>query len=456
MMAENERQWKFPPYCQKCGKNYNDPHLWCPNCQNLIFIKPIKGPPKSQILWDSIWSFAPFLPSFSSQISLQEGATPIISLSNFPELQGLKVKLEFRNPTGSFRDRASALLVSDAKSIHKKHIIGASTGSFGISLSAYTVKGRLKATNFVPSNLELSKIEQMKIYGAKVVDTHGTLDSAINQAKILIKQQDAYFPNPNENLLTIEGQKTIGLELAFQLENIENIILPRGSGSLIISVYRGLLDAQASGWIEKIPHIYAVSLDPNSNVSLVESLEIKDPRLMHEVTRILKLTQGQEYSIDALEMLKDAIAFAKSEGLFIAPGSASVLSAVKQLKDDKNIDITNTVAILSGSGLNAMNIFATQLGRKKKVVWGLSETSTTRFKILNIIATQQANYAPAIANIFGKTPSLQAIYQNLALLEKDGLIVDQTPNKKRKSYILTKKGQDLLENLQNIIDLRNL
>jgi DNA-binding PadR family transcriptional regulator len=75
---------------------------------------------------------------------------------------------------------------------------------------------------------------------------------------------------------------------------------------------------------------------------------------------------------------------------------------------------------------------------------------------LNIIATQQANYAPAIANIFGKTPSLQAIYQNLALLEKDGLIVDQTPNKKRKSYILTKKGQDLLENLQNIIDLRNL
>ncbi len=449
--------WKSHPQCQKCGKKYDIPYLWCPECQNLISITPIKGPPKNQISCDSLWSFAQFLPTFSSRISLQEGATPIISLSNFPELQGLKVKLEFRNPTGSFRDRACALLVSDAKSTHKEHIVGASTGSFGISLSAYAAKGQLEVTNIVPSNLELSKIEQMKIYGAKVVDTHGTLNSAINQAKDLIKQQDAYFPNPNENLLTIEGQKTIGLELAYQLENIENIILPRGSGSLIISVYRGLLDAQASGWIKEIPHIYAVSLDPNSNVSLVESLEVKDPRLMHEVTRILKLTQGQEYSIDAPEMIIDAFEVAKSEGLFIEPGSASVLSAAKRLKIDKNdINLDNTVAILSGSGLNAMNIFATQRGATKNVVWGLSESSTTRFKILKSIATQQANYAPAILKVIDDPPSLQAVYQHLANLEKEELIADQTPDKKRKSYVLTKKGRELLENLQNIIDLRNL
>ena len=445
--------WKSHPQCQKCGKKYDIPHLWCPECQNLISIAPIKGPPKNQISCDLLWSFAPFLPTFSSRISLQEGATPIISLSNFPKLQGLKVKLEFRNPTGSFRDRACALLVSNAKSTHKKHIIGASTGSFGISLSAYAAKGRLEVTNIVPSNLELSKIEQMKIYGAQVVE-HGNLNSAIIQAKDLIKQQDAYFPNPNENLLTIEGQKTIGLELAYQLENIENIILPRGSGSLIISVYRGLLDAQASGWIKKIPHIYAVSLDPNSNVSLVESLEVKDPRLMHEVTRILKLTKGQEYIIDALDMLNDAVDFAKSEGLFIEPGSASVLSAAKQLKtNNESINLQKTVAILSGSGLNAMNIFATRLGGKKKVVWGLSESSTTRYQILKIIAAKQANYAPAILKVLEDPPSLQAVYQHLTKLEKDGLIVDQTPDKKRKSYILTKKGQDLFENLQNIIYL---
>ena len=204
----------------------------------------------------------------------------------------------------------------------------------------------------------------------------------------------------------------------------------------------------------KIPHIYAVSLDPNSNVSLVESLEVKDPRLMQEVTRILKLTQGQEFSIDALDMLKDAIAFAKSEGLFIEPGSASVLSAAKLLS--KNINLNNTVAILSGSGLNAMNMFATQRGATNKVVWGLSESSTTRFKILKSIATQQANYAPAILKVINNPPSLQAVYQHLANLEKEELIADQTPDKKRKSYVLTKKGRELLENLQNIIDLRNL
>ena len=130
--------WKSHPQCQKCGKKYNIPYLWCPECQNLISIAPIQGPPKNQIPCESLWSFEPFLPTFptSSKISLQEGATPIISLSNFSELQGLKVKLEFRNPTGSFRDRACSLLVSDAKITHKTHIIGASTGSYGISLSA--------------------------------------------------------------------------------------------------------------------------------------------------------------------------------------------------------------------------------------------------------------------------------------------------------------------------------
>ena len=453
---DNDRQWISRPHCQKCGTNYDEPYLWCPDCQNLISIDPIQGPPKNQISCESLWSFAPFLPTFSSRISLHEGATPIIALSNFPELQGLKVKLEFRNPTGSFRDRACALLVSDAKSTHKTHIIGASTGSYGISLSAYGAKGQIKITNFVPSNLELSKIEQMKMYGSQVINTQ-TLDSATEQAKTLIERQKAYSPNPNENLLTLEGQKTIGLELAYELENIENIVIPMGSGSLIISIYRGLLDAQASGWIKEIPRIYAVSLDPDSNVSLIESLERGEPRLKLEVSRILQLTKGQEFIIDALDMLKDAIAVAKSEGLFIEPGSASVLSAAKRLKEEnKDINLNNTVAILSGSGLNAMNIFAIQRGGTKKVVWGLSETSTTRYKILNFIATQQANYAPAIANIFGKTPSLQAVYQHLANLEKEGLIEDQTPHKKRKSYILSKKGQELLENLQNIIDLRNL
>ena len=93
-------RWKLLPQCQKCGKKYEIPYLWCPECHNLISIAPIQGPPKNQISYESFWSFEPFLPTFSpsSRISLQEGATPVIALSNFPDLQGLKVKLEFRNP----------------------------------------------------------------------------------------------------------------------------------------------------------------------------------------------------------------------------------------------------------------------------------------------------------------------------------------------------------------------
>ena len=448
-----ELRWVKKPKCNECGQEIVEPSLWCPHCNSLISIQPIKGPQKSEINLKSMWSLKSFLPRFSKVVSLIEGNTPIILIKNIPEIKDLNVKLEFRNPTGSFRDRASSLIVSDALSKKNNEIIGASTGSFSISLAAYTSHAALKSTAFIPTNLELSKFEQLKMYGTKIIDTNKNLDEAIEAAKKYALEKKGYFPTPNDNLLTIEGQKTIGLELILQSENIENIIIPRGSGTLILSIFRGLEDAIESGWINKFPKIFAVSLKSSPSSHFAESLEMKTPPLLDHIKKILKKTKGRELPIDALEMIKDASEVAQKEGLFIEPASASVISAAKKLIPNE-INPQTTVAILTGSGLNALNKFAFRMREKKKTVWGLSETSTRRFEILNLIEEKKGTtHGYAIWVSLGKKKTIQSIYHHLDSLNQDGLIEFHEEGNTKKC-VITKNGRDLLNKMREIIDLR--
>jgi threonine synthase len=407
-----------------------------------------------------MWDFAAFMPHFSNNISLYEGNTPLLSFQNFPNLKGLKAKLEFRNPTGSFRDRAASLLMSDAAGKKMNSIISASTGSFSISLAAYAAKAKLKCKSVVPQNLELSKIEQLKLYGSDIVQTGSTLEEAMEAAKSIVIENPAenfYRPTPTENILMIEGQKTIGLELALQFPEIQNVIVPKGSGSLIYSVYRGFQDAIASGWIQSMPVFYAVSLDQATDVGRVESLEMGEVTLFQEIPRILKETNGKDIHINPNLMVDDSILLAKKEGLFIEPASGSVIAAARLLIQDSIIKLDETATILSGSGINALNLFASEMRETKKVVWGLSAKSTTKFEILGIIASNKADQAAAICSLLPKekdkkSPTVQSIYQHLAELEEKGLLIAKMVDKKQKRYILTKKGTEFFEKLKDIID----
>jgi threonine synthase len=404
-----------------------------------------------------MWSLREFLPKFEQEITLFEGGTPLFPLKNFDLLPNLHVKCEFRNPTGSFRDRACSLIMSDMRSRHITNIINASTGSFSISLAAYAAKAQTKATVIVPENIELAKIEQMQLYGAQVIQKGISLEEAMNYADTLIPKKNYYLPHPKENLLTIEGQKTIGLEIALQKEKIENIIIPRGSGTMIVSVYQGLLDALESGWITSLPRIFAISLENARDAHLAESLEgLQTPILLENVDRIIKDTGGKSIEIKAQQMIEDAMKLAKLEGIFIEPASASVISAAKHLFTENELKKGDTIAILSGTGLNAMNVFASRLRGMDKVVWGISKRSTARFEILELIGTQKANYAPGILESLSNPNSIQSIYQHLANMEEEGLIFDEQPEKKRKNYKITVKGKKLLESMKDIIDLQSI
>ncbi|MHA1646347.1 MAG: pyridoxal-phosphate dependent enzyme [Promethearchaeota archaeon] len=456
--------WKKRPHCSGCGREFSIPYLWCPDCNKLIIIPSIQGPnlplkSSSFSSKPSIWDFSAFLPDFPTKISLDEGNTPISTIQNFPELQGLQMKLEFRNPTGSFRDRASALMISDALSKRKAVLANASTGSYSISLAAYCAKAQLDSLSIVPEQLEMSKIEQITIYGSKVKQQGKSLEEAEKKAKNLLKSENIYSPLPHENLLMIEGQKTIGLEIALKLHDVKGIIAPYGSGSLIYSIYRGLLDAQTSGWIKNLPEIHSVSLLKSHDMHLVESLEVNKAtksRFSKEIEQILLETHGSNIQISGTEMIQDALDLAKYEGIFIEPASGSVISAAKQLIKERDIDLSKYIVILSGSGINAMNIFASRLRKVKKVVWGVAKKSTTRFEILNLISEHKATYAPTIQKSLTKSQTLQSVYLHLKILESDGFIRDLNPKMRKKNYELTPTGKKLLEKMKELMELRKI
>ncbi|MHA1205075.1 MAG: pyridoxal-phosphate dependent enzyme [Candidatus Heimdallarchaeaceae archaeon] len=445
--------WKKKPYCIKCKKdtlsiNFD---LLCPFCGSIQNIDPIQGPEKSKIKISNIWSFSSFLPSLEKVYTLSEGNTPILLINNISSLKGLKLKLEFRNPTGSFRDRASSLIASYLSSSSISKLVCSSSGSLGISLSAYSALAGLELTNIVPSNLELSKIEQMKVYGSKVVEHGSTTEEAIEKGREL--QKGGVFFASSDNILTVEGQKTIGLEIAHLSETIENIIIPKGSGSLFYSIYRGFEDALASGWIEKIPSFYAVSLKQEDLDFFAESLKIPTPQtLSQKIGDILLKTKGKEIEIEGEKMIDQALLLAKKEGLFIEPASASVVVAANQLLENEGINVDSTVALLSGSGLNALNIFASKLRGIKKAVWGLSEKSTTKFEILDLISRKKANHGYAIWKALGKRKSLQSIYQHLNELEEKNLISSKIKGKNKKYYSITRKGIDAYSKMRELID----
>ncbi|MHA1201102.1 MAG: pyridoxal-phosphate dependent enzyme [Candidatus Heimdallarchaeaceae archaeon] len=444
--------WKNQPTCNDCGKSFKSPQLRCPECKGLVAIPPINGPSLKDISLSSMWSLHSFLPDFSRPISLFEGNTPLLPVRNISDYQDLGLKLDFRNPTGSFRDRASSLLVSDAYQNKSQSIVGASTGAFSISLAAYAAKAKIDSISVVPQNLELSKIEQIKIYGSQIIEKGESVEAAIEYSFVVAENNNAYHASPDNNLLTIEGQKTIGLEVVLQKDIIDSILVPRGSGSLIYSIFRGFEDAIASGWITEYPKIYAVSLEKTKVAHLAESLEITKVFLLEEVKKIIQKTNGNEIEIDAESMLDEALILAKNEGLFIEPASASVLVAAKNLIQEGHIDSKSSVAILSGSGLSTLNVYAARLRGKKKVVWGLSESSTTKFEILNLIAGKKADYGYSIWISLGKNQSLQSIYQHLTELEEKGLIAPSEKEVKRKHFELTKKGLETLDNMRNLID----
>jgi len=288
--------------------------------------------------------------------------------TGFPELF---IKDDSLNPTGSLKDRASFLVAAFAVREKIKDVVVASTGNAASSMAGIGAAAALHIKIFIPASAPRAKRVQALQYGAEVVSVDGNYDRAYDLSMEYIKEytktHGVLSRNTAYNPLTIEGKKTVVLEIFKQLKRVPDyLFVPTGDGVILGGVYKGLKDLLRAELIERIPTVYAVQAEGSSALSrafkegsfdktyrsktVADSIAVDIPR-----NGYYALKQLRAYSGRCVEVHDDAIISAQRElasttGLFAEPAASAALAGFLKVKEEIPHDST-VVLLVTGSGL---------------------------------------------------------------------------------------------------------
>lgn len=339
----------------------------------------------------SLWRYLPLLPvdepEGDSTPLHAAGWTPVFALPRLAEklkLKHLWLKDESRNPTASFKDRASAVVVTRAREIKADVVVTASTGNAGAALAGMSAAVGQKAIIFAPKSAPQAKVAQLLVFGAKVILVDGTYDDAFDLSIKASNEFGWYCRNTGYNPFTIEGKKTASFEIwEWWLEAhhdwhkkdspLDNhspltIFVSVGDGNIISGIHKGFKDLLALGWIPNMPRIIGVQAEgsaaianafyanteiitPVSATTIADSISVDLPRDGIRAVRAVKETGGTYITVSDDEIIK-AIGELGGIGVFSEPaGAAAYAGLVKAaglgvVRSDDPVLVLNT-----GSGL---------------------------------------------------------------------------------------------------------
>ncbi|TFF85312.1 MAG: threonine synthase [Promethearchaeota archaeon] len=467
--------------CTECSNVFESESIkyQCPKCNGIVLCKTeisnVQEIIEERESINSIWDCKSVFPEIDQDyvITLGEGGTPCRVSKRLGKMWGIEklyLKDETQNPTNSFKDRAAALLISHARSLDFDKVVCASNGNQGASIAAYASLEGIKCVNIIPEKIDVGKKAQMIAYNSKIHTDGKYYDDALNE----VKHQDYenyYQTTPEYNPLTIEGQKTIAYEILNQIGTIDGIIIPMGSGGLLISIWKGYKELKKAGYISQIPKLIGVqstNLSPivnkfqkmkGKNESQMKDYDshalgilVKNPFYGDLAVEAIKESNGTAISIQENLMLSSAEKLANNEGIFAEPSSALTVAALNSLLQQKIIQSNERiVCLITGSGLKTPYMLEALSTRAKTA--GMGGILSTKLEILSQInATKNKGiYGSKIKEIMG-TISLPAIYQHLKELESKELI-SRRKEGKTVYYTITKKGKKVLNALEILIAL---
>jgi threonine synthase len=467
--------------CTDCDQTFelNSIIYKCPNCNGILWVKtPEENIQKffhQERKFTNFWDFKKLFPQINHEFSvtLGEGITPCRPSKKLGTIWGIKnlyFKDETHNPTNSFKDRAAALLISHARRLDYNKVLCASNGNQGASIAAYASLEGMKCLNIIPEKIDVGKKAQMIAYNSKIKTEGKYSDEAIQEA-LNPKYKNYYQCTPEYNPLTIEGQKTISYELFDQIGKIDGVIIPMGSGGLLVSIWKGFKELLQTGHISELPKMIGVQTKTSSpivdkynevNKQMIKENEainsyalgilVREPFYQELALKAIKETNGIALAIQENLMLSSAEELASKEGIFAEPASALTVAALNSLFQQKIIKKDEKiVCIITGSGLKTPYMLEALSTRAKTA--GMGGILSTKLKILSqvSISKEKGIYGSKIKELMG-TISLPAIYQHLKELETKELI-SRRKEGKTVFYTITNKGKKVLEALETLIAL---
>ncbi len=358
-------------HCTSCKFPYPEDSIpyRCPNCGGLYdFSQWPDYDPELVTEEPGIWRFRHTfgLPDNAPRIYLGEGDTPLV----WSKGMGREVafKLEFLNPSGSFKDRGTALTVSFLGARGVREAMDDSSGNAGASFAAYAAHSGIQARIYLPAYASGPKRQQIEAYGAHVIPVEGPrscASDAVQQAAAegVVYASHAMLP------LCLPGFATTAYELVRQLGCAPGtLIVPAGQGTQILALGRAFKSLHKTGLIKSLPKLigvqaqvcapfHAASIGGKTALenlvegkTLAEGVLIKNPHRLDAVLRIVQETQGRFITVEEQKILSGQSALARL-GMFVEPTSAIVWSALEQVIEQVPEPI---VVILTGSGLKAL------------------------------------------------------------------------------------------------------
>lgn len=327
----------------------------------------------------SIWRYEPLLPLASAPAPGRGafdavGWTPLFDAGRLGAQLGLRnllIKDDGRNPTASFKDRASAVVLAKALELGETTVATASSGNAAAALAGLGAAVGLPCVIFVPQSAPPAKVAQLLVYGATVLLVEGSYDDAVELCMAACDEWGWYNRSTGFNPHTAEGKKTCALEICEQLgwEAPDTVIVAVGDGNIITGLHRGFQDALALGWISHMPRLIGVQAAaapalydawrtgaadvlPTVATTLADSINVGLPRDGFRALRAIRETGGRCVAVEEEAILDALTTAARAAGLFTEPAGAAAFAGLVALAEagalapDERVVVVNT-----GNGL---------------------------------------------------------------------------------------------------------
>ncbi|MBZ4422346.1 threonine synthase [Myxococcus sp. RHSTA-1-4] len=320
------------------------------------------------------WRYEELLPldARAERPALHVGMTPVYespALARDVGLERLVLKDEGRNPTGSFKDRSSALAVMKAREAGRDTVACASAGNAAASLAGFAAVMGVRSVIFVPQRTPEPKLAQLLVTGARVLRVEGSYDDAYWLCQAACERYGWYNRNCAINPYLVEGKKTAGLELAEQLgaRMTDWVAVSVGDGCTLAGIWKGLKEMKRLGLIERLPRMMGVqaagaapvaaametgALKPMEARTLADSIAVGWPRNWRKAVDAVRESGGCFVSVEDAEMLAAQGQLARRTGVFAEPAAAAALAGLVRAVREKRVDpAESATVVVTGHGL---------------------------------------------------------------------------------------------------------
>jgi threonine synthase len=328
----------------------------------------------------SLWRYAEALglENSGNAVTLGEGFTPLVCAE--PGRNSVFFKLDYLCPTGSFKDRGCAVMISKLKEWRISEIVEDSSGNAGAAVAAYSAAAGIRANIYIPQSASAGKAAQIGIYGANLIRVQGTREDTTRAA--LEAAQSSFCASHNWSPYFVAGLKSLAFEVAEQLEwkAPDWVVAPVGGGGLILGLYRGFTELLEAGLIHKLPRLIAVQAEQCAPVyqawaanlievppiekrdTVAEGISISQPIQGKDILKAVRGTNGLVRTVSDAAIW-EALRTLGKKGIYVEPTAAAAPAAVIGMIAEGILSPHETVVVeLTGIGLKATDKILQQLG----------------------------------------------------------------------------------------------